>query len=319
MSKRFLAAAGKSIFSVPLAKLPNFDDILQDLCPEMAYNILRKEACPMNETPRTILFDDDLHLEFCRFTGMEQPFPNHFHDYYVLGLIEAGTRRLFCRNRDYIVGPESLLLFHPGDSHGCTQSGSEPLDYRSVHIPQEIMRTLMEEISGEPQLPSFSENIIRDDTAAGYFRRLHGLAMSGSREFEKEETFLFLLALLLEQYGHPSPSHERGSSGEINSICTFIDENYGEHITLDQLCRCGGFSKSGLLRAFTREKGVTPYRYLQAVRIGRAKTLLEQGASPAEAALQTGFADQSHFTRFFTQFIGLPPAAYGRIYREGKL
>lgn len=270
----------------------------------------------MNETPRTIVFDNDLHLEFCRFTGMEQPFPNHFHDYYVLGLIEAGTRRLFCKNRDYIAGPGSLLLFQPGDSHGCTQSGSELLDYRSVHIPQDIMRTLMEESSGKAQLPGFPENVIRDGTAAGYFRRLHELAMGGSRELEKEEAFFLLLSLLLDQYSQPFPRQETACGGEVEAVCDFIGKHCGEHITLDQLCRCGGFSKSGLLRTFTREKGVTPYRYLQAVRIGRARILLEQGVSPAEAALRTGFADQSHFTRFFTQFIGLPPAAYGRIYRE---
>ena len=272
----------------------------------------------MNETPRAILRDDNLHLEFCRFTGMEQPFPNHFHDYYVLGLIEAGTRRLFCKNRDYIVGPESLLLFQPGDSHGCTQSGGEALDYRSVHIPRETMLSLMEEISGERRLPGFSECVIRDGAAAGYFRRLHELAMSGSREFEKEETFLILLTLLLEQYGQDVSPREAAGGGEVEAVCAFIGAHFSEHITLDQLCRCGGFSKSALLRAFTREKGVTPYRYLQAVRIGRAKDLLEQGVPPAEAALRTGFSDQSHFTRFFTQFIGLPPAAYGRIYREGN-
>ena len=43
-------------------------------------------------------------------------------------------------------------------------------------------------------------------------------------------------------------------------------------ITLDRLCRCAHLSKSTLLRAFTREKGVTPYRYLEAVRIGEAKS-----------------------------------------------
>ena len=43
-------------------------------------------------------------------------------------------------------------------------------------------------------------------------------------------------------------------------------------ITLDRLCRCAHLSKSTLLRAFTREKGVTPYRYLEAVRIGETKS-----------------------------------------------
>lgn len=69
---------------------------------------------------------------------------------------------------------------------------------------------------------------------------------------------------------------------------------------------------AALRRAFLRAKGVTPYRYLQAIRIGRAKALLEQGVSPADAALESGFADQSHFSTFFQRYIGLSPAAYQR-------
>ncbi len=108
-------------------------------------------------------------------------------------------------------------------------------------------------------------------------------------------------------------------SKEIERACAFMAENFAERITLEELCRCSGMSKSTLLRAFTKEKGVTPYRYLQSVRIGEAKKLLERGVSPSDAALQTGFSDQSHFSNFFSMFIGLSPAAYGRIFKgNGK-
>ena len=79
-------------------------------------------------------------------------------------------------------------------------------------------------------------------------------------------------------------------------------------------------SKSALIRAFTRSKGVTPYRYLENIRVGRAKELLEQGVPPIEAALRTGFSDQSHFTNYWSRLIGLTPGAYGEIFKhtEGK-
>lgn len=64
------------------------------------------------------------------------------------------------------------------------------------------------------------------------------------------------------------------------------------------------------------QKGL-PYRYLQTVRISRAKELLEQGVSTIDTAVQTGFSDQSHFSSFFHMFIGLSPAAYRRIFKEG--
>lgn len=85
-------------------------------------------------------------------------------------------------------------------------------------------------------------------------------------------------------------------------------------IYLDQICHLEGLSKSTLLRAFTKSKGVTPYSYLQNIRIGEAKKLLEQGLPPVEAALQTGFSDQSHFTNYFNRYIGLALGVYREIF-----
>ena len=95
--------------------------------------------------------------------------------------------------------------------------------------------------------------------------------------------------------------------------------HFTERIYLDQICRHAGLSKSTLLRAFTKEKGVTPYRYLETVRINEAKKLLSEGVPPVEAAIRTGFSDQSHFTNYFNQFIGLAPGTYREIFSDNFL
>lgn len=77
---------------------------------------------------------------------------------------------------------------------------------------------------------------------------------------------------------------------------------------MDELCRFAGTSKSTLLRAFARAKGVTPYRYLKTVRVNEARELLRKGVPPADAACLTGFSDQSHLTNCFRSFIGFSPA-----------
>lgn len=164
-----------------------------------------------------------------------------------------------------------LLLLNPGDSHACEQRGGETLDYRSLTITQNVMRSLSEEITGTDTLPRFSPNVLRDSEAACDFRTLHELVLSRSREFEKEEALLLLLSRLFERCASPfaAPQPPRG---EIDAACAFMQRHFAERITLDRLCRCAHLSKSTLLRAFTREKGVTPYRYLEAVRIGEAKS-----------------------------------------------
>lgn len=267
----------------------------------------------MRKETRTVVFDEALRLEAYRFEGIAQPFPNHFHDYYVIGLVESGVRRLVCNNREYALGAGDMLLLNPSDSHGCVQEDGGVLDYRAVNISKEIMSELSKEITGESAPPRFYENVLRDFETAGRFRMLHEMIMHGYSEFEKEEALLILLAELIRLTGKPFLECVSRCSAPIERACRFMDEHCGEHITLGQLCECSGLSKSTLLRSFTKAKGVTPYRYLQAVRIGRAKELLERGAKPIDVAMQTGFSDQSHFTNAFGAFIGLPPTAYKNI------
>ena len=145
-------------------------------------------------------------------------------------------------------------------------------------------------------------------------RSLHELVMERSQEFDKEERLLLCLSLLLQRYGQPFEQCVPECRDEIEKACAFMEQNYAGRICLDQICRCAGLSSSTLLRAFAKAKGVTPYRYLENIRIGAAKKLLEQGAAPVEAAMRTGFSDQSHFTNYFSRFIGLSPGAYRDIF-----
>lgn len=265
----------------------------------------------MKQEIRTVTYDDALRLEAYRFSGIVQPFPKHFHEYYVLGLMEQGQRTLSCKGGEYSICPGDILLFNPGDSHARVQSDGGTLDY---HISEAVMAELTEEVTGVRGLPRFSRPVIRDSEAADCLRSLHRLIMTGSREFEKEECLLLLLSVLLRRYGQTCETGGGTGREEIEAACRFMQEHYAQHISLDQLCRCAGLSRSALLRAFTMTKGVTPYRYLENIRIGAARKLLEQGVPPAEAALRTGFSDQSHFTNYFRHFIGLSPGAYRDIF-----
>ena len=141
--------------------------------------------------------------------------------------------------------------------------------------------------------------------------------MSGyEKDLEKEESLLFLLSALIQNYGQSFENCISECPQEIEKACEFIRQHFNERIYLDQLCHHTGLSKSTLLRAFTKSKGITPYRYLETIRINKAKTLLENGVQPIEAAIQTGFSDQSHFTNYFNRFIGLSPGVYRNIFSD---
>lgn len=271
----------------------------------------------MNRESRVIIRDNDLQIEAYRFEGVTQKFPNHFHEHYVIGFIERGTRYLAAENREYVVDSGDMLLFNPYVPHTCWQMDGGVLDYRCLNIEADVMSDAAEEITGRRFAPHFREQVARRDALVPVLRELHTMILDGGCLLRKQELFYILMADLIN--GFAEESALRGGnceSKEIADICGFIDSNYSRNITLDELAALSGRGKYSLLRIFSKEKGITPYKYLETVRINRAKELLEQGEPLTETALRTGFSDQSHFTNFFKKFIGLTPKQYGNIFTK---
>lgn len=273
----------------------------------------------MTHEVRTVVFDEDLKIEAYQFEGIMQKFPNHFHEYYVIGFIEQGKRFLTCNNEEYTLNSGDIVIFNPQDPHACEQIDGRTLDYRCINIQPEVMSQYVQEITGQSYLPRFKQTVLYQSDLAVSLHELHQMILEGQTDFQKEELLLFLMEQLLRDYSATaSPSHAEELSAEIKIICEYMESHYAENITLNHLIELTGLSKFRLLRLFTKEKGISPYRYLETIRINQAKRLLEHGILPVEVAFQTGFSDQSHFTNFFKKLIGLTPKQYMGIFKQTR-
>ena len=271
----------------------------------------------MEAEKRMVRFDNDLKIEAYHFEGIMQKFPNHFHEYYVFGFVASGRRFLTCKNREYTIGSGDLVLFNPLDNHACEQADDRALEWRCLNIEKDVMRRTAAEITGKDYLPVFTSTVIRQSDAVPVLGELHEMIMKETKDFNKEETFYFFIEQLISDYTKPVTETLAHVSGEIQTACEHMERNYAETITLADLSKVSGLNKYTLLRNFTMQRGITPYQYLSTIRINKAKKLLGAGIPPIETALQSGFTDQSHFTRFFKNFIGLTPALYQKIFSGG--
>lgn len=268
----------------------------------------------MKAEKRTVVYDHDLKLEAYRFQGIKQKFPAHFHNHYVIGLIEVGVRTLIVNNCEYRIVAGDMLLFNPGDSHGCTQFGTDSFAYRGINLAPQTMQALAADITGSAVLPYFTQAVLFQSEYGDWLRELHTLVMNAHNDaLKKEEKLLFLMAHLFNHAVLPQ-TRAQAVPDSIETVCRFMDKNYTAKITLNELATMASLNKYTFLRSFARAKGLTPYRYLENVRIGKAKELLRQGLSLTDVALETGFADQSHFSAFFKEFIGLTPGQYRTIF-----
>ena len=92
-------------------------------------------------------------------------------------------------------------------------------------------------------------------------------------------------------------------------------ERSAGNLSISGLAPVLGVTSRTLERSFLREVGLSPKSYARVLRFRAALSALElrRSASLASLAASLGYSDQAHFTREFTEFAGLSPAAYRRL------
>jgi len=100
---------------------------------------------------------------------------------------------------------------------------------------------------------------------------------------------------------------------KLRRVREFIETHLDKNIDLGALAGTADLSLYHFARAFKQSTGVTPHAYLLQRRVKRAHQLLVRTNLPlAEIALQTGFADHSHFARQFRRLAGTSPSKVRR-------
>lgn len=120
-------------------------------------------------------------------------------------------------------------------------------------------------------------------------------------------SFLRDLDALLTTEGIAPVSASLDVSPRIRRVQDFVELHVGEALCLDDLAEVAGLSRYHFSRVFREEVGQTPWAFVRDARLERAKELLVEGRTPAEAAHDAGFFDQSHLTRVLRRFDGRTP------------
>ena len=93
----------------------------------------------------------------------------------------------------------------------------------------------------------------------------------------------------------------------------YIIENYEKKITLNDICRAIGCSKSTLVSVFKQEFGTTVNAFIVEIRVKEAMRMLASTEkSISEIAELTGFYDQAYLSKVFSAKTGISPSEYRR-------
>jgi len=101
---------------------------------------------------------------------------------------------------------------------------------------------------------------------------------------------------------------------QMRRVMDFVQAHLDQDISLEVLAQQAGFSSYHFARLFRQTTGESPHQFVLRQRIERAQCLLKERDVPlARVAIESGFANQSHFTQAFKRHLGLTPRAYRRM------
>jgi AraC-like DNA-binding protein len=237
-----------------------------------------------------------------------QAFPRHAHDTYGVGRLQRGAQRSWSAAGWVEAGPGDLLMVNPGEVHDGMPLDAAGRRWHMLYLAPALVEAAAAEVlpAGRP-LPLWRP-FARDAVVARAFEHWVARLSASAGRLACDEAQTALLSALLLRQAQAAP--RRTASPSIARARQRLDDDPATDPGLAALAQEAGLSRFQLLRAFSRELGMTPHAYLVQRRLSLARSLLDAGQPIAEAAAAAGFADQSHLTRSFTRCLGYTPAAY---------
>lgn len=105
---------------------------------------------------------------------------------------------------------------------------------------------------------------------------------------------------------------EREQQLLVEMVELYFSEHLDRELTVEQICRDNGCSRSRLQKAFRARRHQGPMESFSRMKMERARSLLAAGYSPGETAEQLGFSDSAYFSRCFRRSQGLSPRDFAR-------
>ena len=243
----------------------------------------------------------------------------HHHDFYEVYYLLSGQVEYWVEGRIIRMNPGDLLLINPMELHRPIINPESPVYERIVlWINKPYLEGLTPDASlsrcFDPSLP----NLV--SPAASEKPMLTALLQDlvkehYSKEFDSDlcanGLFLQLMVRLNRMALHTQTGQqEQLLSPLVHQALQWIGEHISDELSLEELARVCYVSKYHLSHAFSREVGVSVYRYITLRRLLMARQLLAAGEPAGQACTACGFSDYTSFYRAFKAEYDMSPKTF---------
>lgn len=231
----------------------------------------------------------------------------HCHNYFQMVGIFSGKGTLVVNDNTFEIDKEHMYLFSPQQMHAiyCSNNNLTPLKLLDIKFniaDPGLFRDLID-LGFKLKIDDF-----------GWFTRLFDKIISESAQqkpyyYSVISGYLneMLVRIVREGKGIPTANNDEDlphintyKGIDVKSLMQYIDFNYSHIISLEDLSTLAGVNKTTLISIFKEVYGTTPIRYINRVRLRKAKELLvNTDTSVSEIADLVGFQSIHYFSRFF--------------------
>lgn len=239
---------------------------------------------------------------------------SHFHDCHQLIFIEEGHVCVTVNDKIYHAGPGSLIITNRFETHSIQiesdvykrytlrfrpdLSGREnKLLSILVNRPENFRHVL--DLSAVPEIPFLLKAILKEWTQQDDL-------------WEKQLDYCLYSLLICLHRCYPELQQTKSETLKlVQSVQTFLEENYALPCCLDSLAQKYHMSASHLSHTFKKITGQSVIGYLSACRFAAAKRLLcETDMEISDIVSACGFSDCSNFSRSFRALSGMSPSQF---------
>jgi|GEM_PF-261332 len=250
----------------------------------------------------------------------------HWHKEIEFTLLTEGEINIFIENQQFTLHKNDVIIVNSKQIHVCEYTFKDKCSYFSISVDEKFFGAtdndnLMLKYIG----PIFNRDISIDslfkcDNCQNSF--LVETLKKIDIILEKKEygyellirAYLYEIVFWLykeNKYSVKEAKNESPTIKEIKKIIKYINENYMEDITIDDLSKLSNLSNDYLIRVFTKIARQTPVAYINFVRLQKAAHLLKNlDTSVSEIAVSVGFNNISYFSKMFKRQYDCSPSEF---------
>lgn len=229
----------------------------------------------------------------------------HYHEYFELYYLESGERYHMVNDTLYLLKAGSFVLFPPFVMHYSYGEKDVPFQRLDMYFSKDAVLF--------PELLRFAEQggrVFESNESRDTLTYLRSILKEQETEkpHYREQMVLLLNQLLIHIMRDSVKTADPEPQDRISAIIRYLNENYTEPVTLNQLAARFYINPSYLCREFKKHIGSTVIQYVNSMRVLHAQRLLrETNRSVAEISTIVGFSNVTHFNRIYKSLTGTSP------------